>query len=225
MCVLPAVCNLDRYRAALHAGCLTLLRWGGTRLRDSAGISPDFPDSCSNARGGVPQGPVNQSGCSQAVRMGWLNGQPLRAPAGWDPHGAAGRASQRQRAWLRRLELGTGVGVGTGVGAVRPADLQRGTDLQRVYATLTSSWSRQKPAARSRVSPRTTSARCNGCRCVPSPPNSRIRAKAHRAVDHALFLEQGGLRTPSARRSAHTSPIHVPASACVGNVAELEPSG
>ena len=196
MCVLPAVCNLDRYRAASTCRVLRLSSaGGGTRLRDSAGISPDFPWIHVATLGAGAPGPSKPvPGCSQAVRMGWLNGQPLRGAC------RVGPAWRCRTSKSAAASLAAAVGVGHGrwsraqaLELHGPRISNGGTDLQRVYATLTSFVESSEPAARSRVSPRTTSARCNGCRCVPSPPNSRIRAKAHRAVDHALFLEQGGL--------------------------------
>ena len=65
---------------------------------------------------------------------------------------------------------GHGVESGTALAELHGPRISNGVPISNGCTQLTSSWSRQKPAARSRVSPRTTSARCNGCRCVPSPP-------------------------------------------------------
>ena len=140
MCVLPAVCNLDRYRAASTCRVLRLSSaGGGTRLRDSAGISPDFPWIHVATLGAGAPGPSKPvPGCSQAVRMGWLNGQPLRGACRVGPAWRC-RTSKSAAASLAAA-IGVGHGRWSRAQALElhgPRISNAGTDLQRTYPTLT----------------------------------------------------------------------------------------
>ncbi len=85
----PAVRNLDRYRAASTCQVLRLsLREEGTRLRDSAGFSPDFPWFQVVTRGGCPTASEPCRATLGALTLGVVDGRTVSLLVGDAPQRA-----------------------------------------------------------------------------------------------------------------------------------------